>query len=447
MKQKYLQRTKLAKGVALTVCLGSAANAVAGFQGHQPGPLMTLGKTSNPKTLLSLANNPAGAELLIAEDEDFRMGYWSSIGMGFELGDLDNVVKDVEDLEDILEDDNLGIEEATEAAERFNELLPKLGEDFNIAWDMGVHIPLFPMAIRSEWLGGVVSLDLSTSVLADIRFLDKPVEVSLADDGDYEVSTESALYFKAANLVTGTIGYGREVWQPPVMDSKLYAGVNINAYYATLNKQVVSFQAAADSDDDIGEIVSDELSENRVSTTSVGVDLGLLWKFSNAQAGLTITNINEPEFDYGGLGDDCSQYEGLREINCNATKAFTDEINLSEKAVLNAQTTISGSAYTKERMFLISGAYDLNSAYNLVGRESQMASAAVSYFPNSYFIPSLRLSAQRNLVGSELTTLGFGTTLFGVMNIDLAASLDTVEYDGQKLPRYIGFNIGFEEKF
>lgn len=448
MKQKIIfQKTKLAKGVALAVLLGGAANAVAGFQGHQPGPLMTLGKTSNPNTLLSLANNPAGAELLIAEDESLRMGYWSSLGMGFELGNLNNVVDDIEELEEILENDNLGINEAAEAEEKFSALLPKLGEDFNMAWDIGVHIPFFPIAIRSDWLGGVVSLDLSTSMLADIRFLDKPIEISLTNDGDYEATTDSALYFKAGNLVTGTVGYGREVWQPPVLDSKLYAGANINVYHATLNKQVVSFQAAADSDDEIGDIVSDELSENTISTTAVGVDLGLLWKFTNAEVGLTITNINEPEFDYGTLGNDCSQYEGLRETNCNASLAFQDEINLNEKAVLNAQSTLSGSLHTEDKMFLISGAYDVNSAYNIVGRESQMVSAAVSYFPNSYIIPTLRLSAQKNLVGSELTVVGFGTTLFGMMNIDLSASLDTIEYDDQKLPRYIGFNIGFEEKF
>ena len=430
----------------MAILLGGAADALAGFQGHQPGPVMTLGKTANPKTLLSLANNPAGAELLIADDESFRMGYWSSFGMGFELGGLDNVIDDIEELEDILENDNLGIDEAFEAEQKFSALLPKMGDDFNIAWDVGVHIPLFPMAIRSDWLGGVVSLDLRTSVLADIRFLDKPLEVTSIGNDEYEVTTESALYFKAGNLVTGTIGYGRKLWNPPVGEM-LYGGVNLNAYYATLNKQVVSFQAAADDDDDISDIVSDELSENTVSTTAVGLDLGFLWKFSNAQLGLTLTNINEPEFDYGTLGEDCSQYEGLRETNCNASLAFTDEINLSEKAVLNAQTTISGSIYTKERMFLLSAAYDVNSAYNLVGRESQMASAAISFFPDSYLIPALRISAQRNLVGSELTMVGLGTTLFGMMNIDLAASLESIEYEDEKMPRYIGFNIGFEEKF
>ncbi|WP_156491800.1 hypothetical protein, partial [Oleiphilus sp. HI0123] len=78
MKQKTLQRTKLARGVALAVLLGGATSAVAGYQGYQPGALKVLGKTTHPNTLLAIGNNPASGESLINDEENFRMGYFSS---------------------------------------------------------------------------------------------------------------------------------------------------------------------------------------------------------------------------------------------------------------------------------------------------------------------------------------------------------------------------------
>jgi F plasmid transfer operon, TraF, protein len=451
MKQTVFTKNKLAKGVALAVLLGTTANAVAGYQGHQPGPVQTLGKTSNPNTLLSIANNPAAGELLIGDEEAVRFGYFSSIGFGVELGDLDNVDTDIEELEDLLEDDPanpMTLDRALTAKSKFDTLLPELGDKMNIAWDMGLHMPFFPIAVRSDLLGGVVGLNLSAGLLTDIIFLDAPM-ILTNTGSEISLSTESSLYVKAAGLVTGTIGYSREVWQPPAFDSKIYGGVNVNVYHATLNKQVVSFEAVADdsSDDDIMDVVMDEFEENNSTVTAVGVDLGAIWAFPNAQVGLTIANINEPEFDYGQIGFNCSSLTGLRQKNCLAAQAFSSEISLKETAVLNAQTTIEGSIYTEDRMFMFSGAYDVNSAFNMVGRESQMLSAAVNFFPNSYIVPSLRLSASKNLAGSELTTIGVGTTLFGMLNLDLAGSLDMIEYDGNKAPRYFGFNIGLEEKF
>ncbi|WP_156490645.1 conjugal transfer protein TraF, partial [Oleiphilus sp. HI0086] len=244
------------------------------------------------------------------------------------------------------------------------------------------------------------------------------------------------------------LSYSAEVWQPPVMDSKLFAGVQLNAYHATMNKQVLALTNIAE-DDDAGDAIRDEFEENTVSTTEMGVDLGLLWAFPNGHAGLTIANINEPEFKYGDIGTDCGSItDPTRRANCEVARdVFSGEISLQETAVMAAQTTIEGSLYTEDKQWLLTGAYDLNSVYDLVGRESQMISGSATYFPNSYILPTIRLGISQNLVGSELTMVGFGTTLFGMMNIDLAASLDTVELDGTKAPRRFGFNIGFEEKF
>ncbi len=440
--------TGLARGVAFaSLFAGITSQAFAGYQGHQPGPLLTLGKTSNPNTLLSMRNNPSNGEMLINYDENFRMGYFSSFGLSAEVGQVDNFLDEVDELKDALDDDTLTIGEATDIKQKFDALLPVFGEDARVTLGLGLHVPFFPMAIRSDLWGGVIGLDFRASGLFDISFLDAPLDIQIVGS-EASLETASALYVKGGGLVSGSLGYSREVWQPPVADSKLYAGISVNVYQATLTKQVLALTNIAE-DDDAGDAIRDEFEDNTESSTGVGIDLGLTWAFDNGHAGITITNINEPEFDYGPLGVNCSNItDATRQANCFVARdVFSNEIDLEETAVLTAQTTLEGSIYTKDKQFLLSGTFDVNSAYDLVGRESQYMSAQVSYFPNSYFIPTIRLGMNKNMVGSELTMVSFGTTLFGTMNIDLAASLDQVEIDGEKAPRAFGFNIGFEEKF
>ncbi len=430
--------------------LGGSASCMAGYQAHSPGQTMTLGKTSNPSTILSLTGNPANGESLLSKGESHRMGFFSSIGLDYEVGNVDNFIDDVDDLTDALDKDDLTLSEALDIKDRFDAILPVMGEDAQFTLGLGVHVPLMPFAIRSDLLGGVLSFDVQGAGLFDISFLDAPLDIQLVG-GDIELTTSSALYVKGGSILTGAVGYSREVWKPTLFDMKstLYAGIQTNVYKVSLNKQVLALENILE-DDDVSDAVRDEFDENTVDTTQVGIDLGLLWTLENGQIGVTFANINEPEFDYGDIGVNCGSItDPTRQSNCIvAEQVFADEIALSETAVMNMQTTIEGAFYTKDKMLLLSGAADLNSSYDLVGRESQYVSASASFFPNSYIIPSVRLGVNQNLVGSELTTFGLGFTFLGILNLDVSASLlDTVEVDGSSQFRSAGINIGIEEKF
>lgn len=428
--------------------LGGSALSMASYQIHAPGPLLTLGKVTSPSTILSVTGNPAGGELLLHEDEDFRMGYFSSLGIDIESGDVDNFIDDVDELVDALDEDDLTLSEALEIKKKFDTLLPVIGEDARVTVGLGLHAPLAPFAIRSEWLGGVVTFDIQAAGVFDTSFLDAPLDIQLVGS-DINLTTSSALYVKGGSLLTGSVGYSREVWQPQVFDieSKLYAGFQTNVYKASLNKQVIALESILD-DEDVGDVIRDEFDENTVDTTQIGLDLGLLWVFPYGQVGVTFANINEPEFDYGDIGKNCINVtDPTRQSNCIVAQTFSGEIALSETAVMAAKTTIEGSFYTRNKHWLLSGAADLNSTFDLVGRESQYISTSASYFSDSYLVPNVRLGLSQNLSGSELTMVGFGTTLFGVFNLDVSASLDQIEVDGNKVPRYFGLNIGIEEKF
>ncbi len=434
------------KPLALISLLGFSATALASYQAHAPGPMLTYGKTTSPSSILSIANNPANGYALLSEGEKHRMGYFSSLGMDLEVGKVDNFLEDVDELIDELDKDDLTINEANAVKAKFDALLPKMGKDAQMTLGLGLHVPFMPFAVKSDTLGGVLSFDLKAQGLFDIRFLDAPLNIQTVG-ANSTLETDSAMYVKGGSILTGSVGYSREVWQPEfVENSRLYAGVQANVYKVSLNKQVLALSTI--EDDEVSDAIQDEFDENTVDTTQVGIDLGLLWTMPNAQVGITFANINEPEFEYGDIGKNCSDLSGTRQSNCLvAQNEFADELNLSETAVMNAQTIIEGAIFSENKQWAFAGAAELNSVYDLVGRETQYVSASASYFSDSYIIPSVRFGINKNMAGSKLTSVAFGTTFFGVMNLDISASLDTVEIDGTKAPRHFGFNIGFEEKF
>ena len=112
-----MNQNKTLSRLALIGLLGGSASCIAGYQNQLSGPLMTLGKTTNPSTLLSVTNNPAGGESLLSKGESFRMGYFSSLGFGVEVGDVDNFIEDVDELVDALDEDDLSLDRILEIQE------------------------------------------------------------------------------------------------------------------------------------------------------------------------------------------------------------------------------------------------------------------------------------------------------------------------------------------
>jgi len=443
-----MDRKKALGRLAFVGLMGSSVTCMAGYQNHSPGPLMTLGKTTNPSTLLSVTGNPAGGELLLSKGEKFRMGYFSSFGVDLEVGDVDNFLDEVDELSDDLDDDDISLDDAQKTQRKFEELLPIMGDSARVTLGVGIHSPLAPAAIRSSLLEGVLTFDLQASGLFDIQFLDAPIVID-SSGAEPNLTTASSLYIKGGSMITGSIGYSREVWQQDIfdIDSKFFAGIQANIYNVSLTKQVMSLENL--DGDDASDAAQDEFDDNQETSTNVGIDIGAIWSMPYGQVGVTFANINEPEFDYGTIGTKCGSIsDKTRKLNCVvAQQTFADEIDFSETAVMNAQMTVEGAVFSKNKQWLVSSALDMNSTYDLVGRETQYFNLSASYFPNSYLIPAVRFGVNQNLKGSELTMLNFGTTLFGVMNIDLSASTDSTEVDGSSTPRRIGFNIGFEEKF
>ena len=431
------------------ICLTCSTYSLAAPYVYSPSASLTTGPVSLPDVLQAVLHNPASGELVVNKKERIRMGYLSTIGGGYEFGQVDNFEEDLDDLINILGDDGASdsTETAQETLDRFNAILSTMGEDGFIKFEASLSFPFSPLVIRITRFGGTFAFDLATDLQIKLSFLDD--ELSYNKTGG-EFETNSAVYLKSGAMIRGGFGFSRPVWTRNVgkWQGMLLAGTKANIYSASLSKQV--FGLALLGGEDIGDVISDEYDNGQATTTAVGLDVGLIWVANKYHLGLTVTNLNEPEFDYGVLGTNCSEVEvSASQDNCFVASLHAQalkNINSHEVHTMNALTTVDASYLVKPNL-AVSFSYELAEYNDLVGDENQWMVMSASYYPRGGIVPAMRMGYHVNQTGTELSSISFGTTLFKIFNFDFEWGLESIDVDGSSVPRIIGINFGFEEYF
>lgn len=433
-------------GCSLGLCACLMVSSVQGGQYmFHPGSISTTGNTTLSHHMLSVSHNPAACSKVVRPGGSFRLSYLGNAGFYAELGDLDNFEDEVDALVDLLEDENITLDQADTQSVRFNALLEEMGRSgyLKTAWD--VSVPGFPMAMHFDQLGGNVCLELSATVQARGTVLDGP----LTFDQNDGFLTESSLYLKSAVQTHFSVVYSQPVfdYKNQWLDGELIAGAKFKGYRLALSKQVIPFESF--ENDDVSDVISDQYDQNQQTSTTLGVDVGVLWDGGRYQLGLTIANLIEPTFDYGAVGDNCQQSIGTDNFDSCATAANfvrRGRLNGEEVHRMQAVTTIDAS-YAIKRNWFIAGSFDLADYNDAVGDELQWVSVATSYMPNWRVVPGVRVGYRENLAGQQLSQVTFGTTLFGFFNFDVLYGLDKIDVDDSSVPRSLALNIGFEQKF
>ncbi|MCV2403895.1 conjugal transfer protein TraF [Marinomonas sp. C2222] len=192
-------------------------------------------------------------------------------------------------------------------------------------------------------------------------------------------------------------------------------------------------RALAELDDDSTN-AGDAISDDSVSSTGVGVDLGAIWVSHNYQLGVTFSNLNEPEF------------EGASITTNSASDSY--DISATDDYVMEMQTTVDFAISTSGKQLTLGMSYDTNSVVDAVGDEYQWAAGSLSYYGDTHFLPGLRVGMRQNLAGTELSYATAGLTLIKRLDLDVAVALDTVEdEDGEELPRSIFFSLAYNTAF
>jgi len=393
---------------------------------NQPvGSSFTLSNAPNQRALATALANPAAPFLMVNQDDEdnFRFGIVGPLSVGIEMGDVSDLGDQIEEIEDLI--DNATITTALDNKNRANDILDEIGNTAYVKTSLGMQVPFMPVIYKTDNNAAFI-LDASVSAVAKGSLLADKVEVNI---GAGKLETDTSFYAQTAVDLQIGLGYSQSMWQNS--HGMLVGGAKANLHNLSMGRALVKLD---DEDVEAGDAISDSISDDAVSSTGVGIDLGAVWVSNYYQVGVTLANINEPEFDGAPI----------------TTNGAADKygITASDKYVMEMQSTIDAAVSTKGKQVTLGMSYDTNAVKDAVGDEYQWAAASVSYYGDSHFLPGLRAGYRQNMAGTELSYATFGLTFLKRLNIDLAVGLDTVEdEDGDEMPRSAFFSIGYDTAF
>lgn len=444
---------------------------------HPPGPNLTYGSVSNSQTIMSEITNPAaGAAGLEKNGGGLRFGILSNIGIGYELGDVDDMYDRLDAVVDNFDANFNNVADLSDASlvdaqiNEANTLLAEIDESGYAKAFVSAHVPIMPIVLSSNALGGSWVFDASFTGVAKVTAFGDPINFDLAgaeafiasstpgtpgsfDAGDIVVNysgvaadfsydiddatgNDSSMVARLAGVIEAGIGYSTHITN--FSGGKVFAGVR-GKYY-----KVALLQAAEKFDDgnnnqNTEDFVDDLDADDGETSTGFGVDLGLLWVSDHLRFGAMITNLNEPEFEYNEFD----------------TSGFNDPVILarmnemsSGKYTMESQATVEAAIHSRNQRWVLSAALDLNDVEDPIGDKYQWATVSAAYASESWILPGARVGYRVNQAGSELSYLTGGVTLFKALNLDIAYSPDKVEDDsGSDVSRSIMFNLGLELTF
>jgi|GEM_PF-703524 len=448
------------------------------------GPLNTLGNVSTRQTVLSATHNPAAGEYVVKNT--YRWSYLNGAGVGFEVGEVDDLIDSVdmliEELDRLEEQADVGVVPVTQAdieavQAEYNGFLVELGQKGNLQLNAQTRVPGFPVAIRNDYIKGVVTLDARAGVDVGVKFIDSPLEIiaPVFPETSFRLRTSTFVDLTSLFMTSFSIGYSHDLansyfkrsandeseelgksslenWLKNRFskgDDKLLVGLGLNLYKAEMSTQLVAIDQE-DTNEELADIISDQYEDNQVSSTDFGLDLGVLWISDKFLVGATWKNINEPRFESSELGINCTSLQTVTaQNNCTiaAQLGASGRIDLKPEYVMENQLSVEGTVYTENRHWSFSGGLDLNEVAGPVGNDYQWMTLSASFFTDSFWIPSVRAGYRTNLSGSELSYVNTGLTLFGGSHIDLSYALDSVSIDEDDFPRSLAINFGFERRF
>ena len=452
MKQ-LITTTTLAVATALTT-LSAQADPVY----HPPGSNLTYGAVSNGQSIMSDITNPAaGAAVLQKEGNQYRFGILSSIGVGVEVGELDNLYNDIDQQANAFDLTGIPISDPANVANSVNAQIATINTILADVETKGyvkafgsAHLPIMPIVVANKALGGSLVLDVNGSVEAKALVLQDDIQFNAAafdplgpavqtigdvtidtGAGTLKVNNDTSLIAKAAKTVELALGYSRAFMQ--TNDATLYGGLRGRYYKVELGRTTTRLGNLTSGAQQVFDNATDVTFS---SDTGFGLDAGVLWVSEHYRAGATLTNINEPSFDYDPLnltGYDLSRSVGQR---LGATETYTME----------KQLQLEGALYTASQNWVISGGFDANAVKDALGDEYQWATVSAAYATDTWWLPGIRAGIRKNLAGSKVDYLSVGATI-AMLNLDLAWSSDKVTIDGSTVPRGAIFNLGLELSF
>ncbi|MEM0909484.1 MAG: conjugal transfer protein TraF [Pseudomonadota bacterium] len=423
----------------------ASSPALAQYATNQVGQANSRGKLAISQDFSSVRNNPASAAWISPAETTFDYNIFGPIGAGYEVGKIDSLLDELDELIDILEQDDLSAQDALDAKERFDPFLVDAAVDGRVKAFGYASIPLFPMYFRAKD-EHIIYADFHVGGSLRATVIDDEIDIVGFND-TFAINTDAAVYVKSMGLISVGLGYATQVWE--YNDAQVFAGVKANINRFSLAKNIISLAGLEDGED-IGDAIEDDYENNANASFNLGLDVGIEWVEPKYQLGLSITDINEPDYDYGSLVSDCSGLTGISLDNCivsqNAIAA--GRIRGEETYTATAQATLSGSYKIGNGYgVLLGGSVDINEKNDPIGDPYQWFHVSATTFFDKAWVPELRFGYSENMAGSELSFYSVGFTLFERASLDVSWSDEKVEIDDSEAPRSALLSFSIQSKF
>lgn len=480
---------------ALLLCLSMATEAAPLYL--SPGPNLTYGNVTHSQGIASSSGNPAAPSAEQSRGNEFSKARGMlAIGAGIEYGSVNNLFKLIDQTSDSLEtsappssgggaepdepesetklkaalktfvSNNPDVEEAiaqitNKAATLAASLLVISSKGYGKAYATADA----PFSVATPAYGGTISVSGSFSATSKVYGLADPLAIDPAQvraqleaaaqlsdtdpetqftlskdiiltvnpstkDVSLEFNNDSLLVTKAAKIEEFAVGYSRQIAE--FKQGNLFLGLKPKYVRAGLTRVGVRFGDISDSEQLFDDIKNAEFRYD----DEFSVDFGAMWISDHYQVGGAITNINQPKFSFPAI--DTSNIANQTVLN------ILEKDSVYE---MEAQLKLEASLYSIDRRWTLNAALDANSAADPMGDNYQWASISTGYATNSWWLPGVRTGIQSNLAGTELTYLSAGLTLFKYLDIDVSSALDTVEIDGEDLPRGLNISVALSASF
>ena len=265
------------------------------------------------------------------------------------------------------------------------------------------------------------NLDQCETALANYAINSESDTSTIESECNFDLDSDAAMHLKVGFFIGGGLGYSTKVHE--TKSGEVFLGIRVKAISGNLYATKITYNEIVDEYDNnaqnVAEDILDDQSENATSSLGLALDLGLLWTGRHARVGLSMDNAVAPQFDY------------------------IDENGDSQKYELAQQTRFEASIYPKKRWIHLTYVQELAEAEAFSGEITQWRNISVGISPTHWALPDIRFGQSEEMV-SGLSYLSGGISLFSVVHADIGRSIDTVEIDGEDIPRGLYVALGVE---
>ena len=243
----------------------------------------------------------------------------------------------------------------------------------------------------------------------------------------FTIDNDSFLLIKATKISQFSLSFSQKLMEHN--EGALYWGVKPSFYRVGLTNVSARIGEVTDSE----ALFEDIKNADFIYKNGFDVDLGLVWAAPHYQLGASVTNLIEHTYKYPELDQSAFQsVDVLRKIDHH--KEFT----------MQRQIKLEAGIYTAQRHWSLHAEFDANPVEDPMRDRYQWFTLTAGYAADSWWLPSARFGMSRNMAGTKLGYLNAGVTVMKLINIDLAATLDTVTLDGNEMKRGLNIRIGVQ---